>query len=242
MNYRTTPLYIQLADSIKSKIINGTYEVGSKIPSERDMSLSYGITRVTVRRALDKLIKDGILVANVGSGTYVTKMPEAEKRINLGEGSSSRLTQDIRMGGMNPSKKIINVEHIKISEELKTYFKNESYVYRLTRLMLIDDKPYAVQVAHLPSSIFEGFERCDFKKTSLYDYMESENHMPVEIKTALSISKLPKEYLKYLKIKNDKKVFYFRYIGYDKDDNTVEFTQSYNLTEYTEFKFTIKRF
>lgn len=232
-------LYLQLADNIKKKIYNGTYEIGSKIPSERSMASAYGITRLTVRRALNQLISEGILVANVGRGTYVAKIPENDKRINLGEGSSSRLILDIRSGGMNPSKIVVDMKKIDNKLEL---FPDEEKLFQLTRLMLIDDKPYAIQVANLPLSKFESIDRCDFKRESLYDYMDSEGHIPVRITSDLRIIDVPSEYIDYLKVRGDSKVFYFKYYGYDKNDELVEFTESYNLPQYTEYRFTIKRF
>lgn len=232
-------LYIQLAENIKKKIINGTYSVGNRIPSEREMAETYGITRVTVRRALDLLIKEKILVASVGKGTFVAKMPEMEKRINLGEGSSSRLVSDIRSGGMNPSRIVIDMQRKK--NDL-SYFPNENHVFKLTRLMLVDDKPYAIQISNLPYSMFEGIERYDFKEGSLYDYMDNYGHLPVRISSELTIVDLPKEFKRYFKIKKDKKVFRFEYMGRDIDGELVEYTESYNLPEYTEYRFTIKRF
>lgn len=233
------PLYLQLAENIKRKILNGTYDIGSKIPSEREMASMYGITRVTVRRALDSLIKEGILIANVGSGTYVSKIPQ-EKRINLGEGSSSRLTLDIRGGGMNPSKVVLGIE--KINNNLEDIFPNEIKLFRLTRLMLIDEIPYAVQIAHLPLSLFEDAERCDFKNTSLYDYMEGIGHKPKKISSSLRIIDMPKKYSRYFNVRKKTKVFSFIYLGYDDNNVLVEYTESYNLPKFTEYRFTIKRF
>lgn len=242
MNRTNQPLYIQLANNIKKKIINGTYDVGSKIPSEREMASMYEITRVTVRRALDNLIKEGILVPVVGSGTYVAKIPTTEKKINLGEGSSSRLASDIRSGGMNPTKSVLDIAKVKTPDHLKEYYKNEDLLFKLVRLMKIDDNPYAVQVAYLPLSIFETADRCDFKTMSLYDYMDSVGHVPKKIESILSIINLPNQFKKPLRKNNDSKVFYFRYFGYDKNNTLVEYTESYNLPEYTEYRFTIKRF
>ena len=232
-------LYVQLAENIKKKIINGTYGIGSRIPSEREMAEVYGITRVTVRRALDLLVKEKVLVASVGKGTFVAKMPDIEKRINLGEGSSSRLVSDIRSGGMNPSKIVIDMQWLK--NDLKC-FPNEEHIFQLTRLMLVDDKPYAIQISNLPYSKFEGIERYDFKEGSLYDYMDNYGHLPIRISSELTIVDMPKEFKKYFNIKKKKKVFHFEYMGRDKEGELVEYTESYNLPEYTEYKFTIKRF
>ena len=61
MNNQSMPIYTQLAESIKNKIGEGIYKVGERIPSERELASKYGITRVTVRRAINSLIEEKVL-------------------------------------------------------------------------------------------------------------------------------------------------------------------------------------
>ena len=62
MNQNNTPLYQQLADNIREKIVNGQYRISSKIASEREMSQAYNINRLTVRKAIQLLIDEGYLI------------------------------------------------------------------------------------------------------------------------------------------------------------------------------------
>jgi len=241
MNNQMKSIYAQLAESIKIKIINGTFKVGDKIPSEREMAATYQITRVTVRRAINSLIEEGVLKANKGSGTYVASVPEDFRRITLGEGSSSRLTQDIARGGMQAARKVISLKKIE-NKEYFSYFPDEKHLVELVRLMYVDKIPYALQIAYIPYSLFPEAVEMDFDENSLYDYMESKGHRPVKIPSELCIVNIEEDYRKYLECEKDKKVFYFRYVGYDKNDKVVELTKSYNLPEHTEYRFIIKRF
>lgn len=242
MNNQGTPIYIQLADSIKNKIGEGVYKIGDKIPSEREMASTYEITRVTVRRAINSLIEEGVLTPVLGSGTYVSNIPENFKRINLGSGSSSRLILDISKEGMTPSRKVISKKYISVSDEMRPFFPNEEKLFELTRIMYINEIPYALQISCIPFSLFEDTNDKDFGTESLYDYMEIKGHRPVKIPSSISIVNIDKEYADILNCKPNKKVFYFTYIGYDSDNIVVEVTKSYNLPEHTEYKYTIKRF
>ena len=73
MDYRM-PLYIQLQDSIIKKIDEKKYLPGEAIPSERKMAEAYGVNRMTVKRAVSKLVEEGYLVCKPGSGTYVAQI------------------------------------------------------------------------------------------------------------------------------------------------------------------------
>ena len=67
------PLYQQLADRLVQAITNGTLVAGQQVPSESELTETYGISRVTVRQALQLLVKSGQLVAKRGKGTFVAR-------------------------------------------------------------------------------------------------------------------------------------------------------------------------
>ena len=71
MGTTATPLYQQIYDDLKAAIKGGTYKNGDRIPSEAELSQSYGVSRITVRRAIEDLCSDGFLVKMQGRGTFV---------------------------------------------------------------------------------------------------------------------------------------------------------------------------
>ena len=74
-----TPLYRQVLEDIKAGIMSGLYEPGHKIPSEAELSEMYDVSRVTVRRAIEQLSREGFLTSRQGKGTYVNHGILAEK-------------------------------------------------------------------------------------------------------------------------------------------------------------------
>ena len=75
MNYKfadNTPIYVQLIEMIKIKIVSGKYESGSKLPTVRDIALEYGVNPNTVQRAFMELERDGLVKADRTSGRFVT--------------------------------------------------------------------------------------------------------------------------------------------------------------------------
>lgn len=73
------PLYLQIADHIKKKIAGGEYKIGEKLPSQRQLSEFYGVSSITIRKAISSLVHDGVLYSRVGKGLYVArKTPPAD--------------------------------------------------------------------------------------------------------------------------------------------------------------------
>ena len=70
INYRT-PIYLQLREIVRTKIEDGEYLPGTAIPSENDMAATYGISRITVRSAVDALVNEGLLRRVQGKGVFV---------------------------------------------------------------------------------------------------------------------------------------------------------------------------
>lgn len=234
---QTVPIYRQLMDSIKQKIVSGELKIGDKIPSERDMSSQYGINRMTVRNALKKLEKDGILVSYRGKGTFVRNIPKIEAKIALGNNEIMSLSRQIRQNGMKSSKIVLSMKKIAVEGDLKDCFTNEEKVYEIIRLSLINDIPYALQKAYIPCSIFKDAERFDFANFSLYDYMDDQGHRPKTMISYLKIENLPEEYLEIMNVQAKRKMFLFDYYGFDENHKLVEYTISYHHPEYTIFQY-----
>ena len=78
-----TPLYLQLAESLRGMIDEGAVRVGEALPSERELSARTRISRVTVRKALDALLREGMLSRRRGSGTYVAPRIEQIGRAHV---------------------------------------------------------------------------------------------------------------------------------------------------------------
>ena len=235
---KTGSIYQQLMESIKKKIVSGELSIGDKIESERLMSEKYGINRMTVRNAIKHLEKEGILESIRGSGTYVKSMPQIESTIDLGKDTGSlSLSAQIRQKGMKSSRVLISMDRVVPVEGVKDAFPNETAVYEIIRMSLINDKPYAIQKVYIPCSVFSDAERFDFETGSLYDYMGDLGHRPDFVISYLRIEKVPSEYAEIMNESSNKNFFCFEYYGFDKDHKLVEYTYSYHHPKYTTFKF-----
>ena len=95
-NGEGTPLYLQLARSLRELINGGGIDPGSALPSERDLSEMAGLSRVTVRKGIKQLIDEGVLIRKQGSGTFVAR------RIETPGAKLNSFSDDTRSRGEDP--------------------------------------------------------------------------------------------------------------------------------------------
>lgn len=174
------PLYYQLKMWLVERIDSGDLKPGDAIPSERELSEQFEISRMTVRQALLELVNEGKLVREKGVGTFV-----AEPKIRQGLLKLTSFSEDMESRGMKPGARVIDLSVKKATAVIQNKLEiapSES-VLTLKRLRLADEKPMAIEMAHLPLSRFPGLTRFDFNDGSLYHYLKT--HYGVEIAHAV---------------------------------------------------------
>jgi GntR family transcriptional regulator len=144
-------IYRQIADVLKLRIKQQVYKSGDRLPSDRDLSEEFGHNRHTVRRALDILETEQLIVRQHGRGTFVTdiSIPQ-EDRTSLPMGLID-LTKEI---GERPSANVLysNAQTVgKVGHPLKIDVMSNYYV--IHRLRLLNDEPLILETIHIPEAI-----------------------------------------------------------------------------------------
>ena len=165
------PLYDQLVDILTEKIEN-TCSPGDLLPSERELSEHYGLSRTTVRLALQELERQGLVVRQHGRGTFVAD--RSAKTTDLLHTYS--FTEQMREMGRTPSTAILSFEEIDADKSLAKHMSMHlgERVVRFKRLRSADGMPLMVETTHLPARIFPGFTREMLEGRSLYEVIEDE--------------------------------------------------------------------
>ncbi|TIU67681.1 MAG: GntR family transcriptional regulator, partial [Mesorhizobium sp.] len=158
------PLYLQLRKSIEEAVNRGLIGPGDALPSERDIASKADISRVTVRKAVQDLVKGGILVQRHGSGTFVAP------RMERVEQSLSRLTsftEDMARRGMVVRSAWLDRGLYAPSpdEMMVLGLSSNELVARVARLRIANDTPLAIERAALSASVLPDPEAIG---TSLY--------------------------------------------------------------------------
>ncbi|WP_082383808.1 GntR family transcriptional regulator [Lacticaseibacillus thailandensis] len=119
MSARVTK-YEQVMTSIRQKILSGEYFVGSQLPSEPQLQKQYGVSRVTIRLAVDGLVKDGLVERVQGKGSFVQR-PQRVSRL-VRESSVESFSKVALASGFHPQTKVLKVERVVATAALQSKF------------------------------------------------------------------------------------------------------------------------
>jgi GntR family transcriptional regulator len=145
-----------------------TLTVGESIPSERQLGVDLGVSRLTVRAALDELVREGYLVRRRGSGTFVAE-PKVPKGMTI-----SSFSDDMRERGLTPGSRTLEFHTIPAGARLGRilHVSPSEPVIAIKRLRLADGGPMALELLHVRASLFPGLSAGDLEQGSFYDLLE----------------------------------------------------------------------
>jgi len=156
-------------DDTRSRVLDlmETLEVGDAIPSERQLSQDMRVSRLTIRAALDELVRDGYLDRRHGSGTYVTE-PKISQPLTL-----TSFSEDMRRRGMVPGSRTLELATTSAGALLarRLQVSPAERLVRVKRLRLADAQPMAMEVLHIPETLVPGLTRADLEDRSFYDLL-----------------------------------------------------------------------
>lgn len=169
------PLYLQLKRWIEDAIRRGAINPGDALPSERDLALRADVSRVTVRKAVQQLVQDGVLVQRHGSGTFVA--PPAQ-RVEQSLSQLTSFTEDMARRGMAVRAEWLERGlHIPSPEETVILGLGAGeQVARIYRLRLSGETPLAIERASLSAQILPDPLSI---RDSLYKHLEKTGNRPV---------------------------------------------------------------
>lgn len=165
------PLHEQCKQLILSQIKDGTLESGDVIPPERELGERYGLSRTTVRQAVNELVQQGVLQKVQGSGTFVTKtvLP-----FNLHNFTS--FTEDMKARGKDPSSQILFVGTVDAEPNILDVLGVKNPLLKVKRLRYAAGKPMGVHTAYFANSYQITAEQLERDK-SLYLILARDYHV-----------------------------------------------------------------
>ena len=169
---KTKPLslYYQLREKLLHKLRNGEWKNGQKIPSEAELCALYKISRITVRKAIEELVRDGYLVRFQGKGTFVASI-SFEQKLSKFYSFSEALLQK----GKKEHVQILSFTSEKADDVMagRLAIAVNDKIFRVERLRSIDDTAYTVETSYIPLYLCPSLKRKDISEKGLYNSMRS---------------------------------------------------------------------
>ena len=144
------PAYMKIHDQIKKDIDEGSWKIGERLPSERDLAEEFEVSRMTLRQAISLLVEEGVLERRVGSGTFVSSTRVQEKM----RGTTS-FTEIVKAQGKTPSSHLISYRRTIPNEQEveKLGIKATENIIRMERVRYADQVPVVYEVASIPEKL-----------------------------------------------------------------------------------------
>lgn len=232
------PIYHQLEELIKSQIESGQLQPNQAIPSEREYSEQFQISRMTVRQALTNLVNEGLLYRKKGTGTFIS-----ERKVEQVLQGLSSFSEEMLERGLTPSSAILSYEIVPANATVaqKLEIELESPVLQIERIRFADNVPMAIETAFMPKNLAEGFSE-ELAKDSIYQFIKEKLSLQIdEANQELEAVIASEHEAKYLQIKKGSPILKITRVTYLEDRTPFEYVKSSFRADRYRFNIQLKR-
>ncbi|GGE52338.1 phosphonate metabolism transcriptional regulator PhnF [Pullulanibacillus camelliae] len=232
------PIYYQIEEYLKKMIETGKFAVNQVIPSERELSGTFQVSRMTIRQAVSDLVNEGYLYRRKGKGTFV-----AEQKIEQPLQGLTSFTEDMIKRGMTPSTRVLHFDKKKASVSIAKQLgiSEQELVYEIKRIRLADDIPMALEMSYIPVKLVPNLTET-IVQDSFYKYIEDTLQLKIEDAVqALEASIVLPEDAKRLDMKPGAAVLLIHRHTYLTSGKALEWVKSVYRADRYKFLINMKR-
>jgi GntR family transcriptional regulator len=232
------PLYYQLKSLLLEEIKSGGYPVDGLIPTEKELSEMFQISRTTVRQAITELVQEGWLYRIKSKGTFVARVKIKQDFIKRLE----TFNEQIERTGCKPSTQMLDFEVVSMPERVAAQFDlapGGKYIY-LNRLRFADSDPIVTVETYLP------YDRCafvldhDFSRESLYQALAiSDKTRICRVTRVLEAVAANSQDVNLLGVSRGRPIHFFTTVGYNQADEPIEYSLARYRGDRNRFEVTL---
>lgn len=218
-------LYLTVRRAIEERIANGTYRVGTAIPSENELAEEFATTRFTVRTALESLVESGVIRRAQGKGAFVSPA-----WIGSGLDDTDGFREMVRSAHAEPSVRILSCAKREAGEHYASLFglQPSDILYGVRRLNMVDGVPVSIERALMPYALFPGVDQIDLSMFSLYETYKMYGHAVELAQERIDIEALSVRDAKLLGVEAGSPALLLECLSYDGDGTVVEYARAWN--------------
>ncbi|MBS5605096.1 MAG: GntR family transcriptional regulator [Enterocloster asparagiformis] len=226
--------HFNLCETVEERLENYILEnhltAGDRLPSERDLSERWGISRTIIRQVIKLMIANGILEQRVGSGTFLLKkklcrnLQDMQSIVDTARQSGRSLeTRVLYLGIIESNKQIMMRLQIPIGHR----------IYKLVRMRYLDGVPFSLETNYLNAAHLEGFDTHDYSRESLYRvFQECYNIVPDRGEETVGLTYITDEESQLLQIAPNTAAFYCSGVCTEPSGKPIDY---FKLTTRPEF-------
>ena len=227
------PVYLQVQRFIEEIIDSAEYGPGDHIPSERALAIQLNVNRLTVRKAIDRLVSCGRLERNSTNGTRIP-VPRL-----LRSADTSSLTRVIQLNGGTPSNRLLHFELTKARDSIASHLAIPvgSDVVLIRRLWRVDDTPICIETSYIPAEYVPGLDAEDLTAgQSLYSLLKERYGIDAVSSARIISIHVPTSFEEQaLKLSPHLSTLLIRVVVADANGRPIEYMQSVNHPIHVNF-------
>jgi len=164
-----SPLYEKVKGYVLQNISTGIWEKDQRIPSENELVVTLGVSRMTVNRALRELTAEGVLIRIAGVGTFVAMPQHRSALLEI-----NNIAEDIKGRGHRHHAQVLTLERVMTSPELTLSFEfhKRQQVYHSVVIHFENDRPVQLEERFVNPALAPDYDKQDFAKTTTYSYLQ----------------------------------------------------------------------
>ena len=166
------PLHVQLKQALSDSIRRGVWKPGQRLPGEPELCRTFGVSRTTVRQALNELARQGMVVREQGRGTYVAQ----PKLVGTAAQRLSGFHEDMTALGRPMVSQVLRQQVVAADELVaeRLDLQPGDPVVEIERLRLVEGQPVVLTTTYLPQALCPSLETADLRRRSLYEFLHTE--------------------------------------------------------------------
>lgn len=227
-------LYYQLKEELRRKIMSNEWKDGARLPSEKEMCTSFGVSRATVRRAVADLETEGYLEKKQGRGTFVKRRSVTQKLHKF-----YTFREELKKLGINETYKIVEfckiVPGVQIRQALQ--LKNDEQVFWVKRVRYMDNEAYTVENSYIPVKYVPEMTEELIRTNGLYKTLGLFQIFPERAIETFSAVNLTENDSRLLGVEPDEAAIYLTRTTYS-GINIIEYCQS--IVRGDVFQYTVE--
>jgi GntR family transcriptional regulator len=219
------PLYHQLYEILRGRILHGEWQPGDMIPPEPELIERYEVSRTTVRQVLDLLVNEGLIYRQQGRGTFVAHPTLEQALVRI-----VSFTEDMRQRGFKPGTQVLSSGLVQAPETIAEKLEVEPGVElaRLERLRLADGEPMSIEESYLVHRYCPGVLQGDYASNPLREALDKDHGIRlVRAKQIIRAILAPRDLAELLSIQPRSALLYIERVSHSQHNTPVEFLRIY---------------
>lgn len=233
------PLYSQLKELLRTKILDGTYPSHSKMPSESELGDIYKVSRITVRQALSDLQKEGLIFKIHGKGTFVSK-PKAFQNVSRLQGLAEAMSQM----GYEVINQLRSFKFVAANSQIanRLNIAEGTQVAEIKRVRLINREPVSLEITYVSQNLGEQLEKADLVTRDIFLILENDcgialGHADLAIDAVLAEAELTQA----LKVEEGAPIMRIERLTHAADGTPIDFEHLYYRGDAFQYHLRIDR-